>query len=98
MFGGGRGPGGPGGKRKMKVKPIARQIEVTLADIYNGKNIDLNVERQRVCEVCNGIGGTDKDAVQTCTSCKGQGIRTVLRQMGPGMYSQSRGPCDDCGG
>jgi len=25
-------------------------------------------------------------------------MKTVLRQMGPGMYSQSRGPCDDCGG
>lgn len=21
-----------------------------------------------------------------------------MRQMGPGMYSQSTGPCDDCGG
>ena len=63
MFGMG-GPGGPrGGKRKMRVKPIARQVEVTLADVYNGKTIDLNVERQRICGACNGIGGTDKDAV-----------------------------------
>lgn len=25
-------------------------------------------------------------------------MRTVMRQMGPGMYSQSTGPCDECGG
>jgi DnaJ family protein A protein 2 len=25
-------------------------------------------------------------------------MRTVLRQMGPGMYSQSTGPCDECNG
>jgi len=97
MFGGGM-PGGGGRKPKMRVKPIARQIEVTLADIYNGKTLDLSVERQRLCAACNGIGGTDKSAVQTCAPCKGQGVRTILRQMGPGMYSQSRGPCDECGG
>ena len=93
-FGGGMGGGGRKlrgrSKQKMKVKPIARQIEVTLADIYNGKKIDLNVERQRLCPACNGIGGTDKSAVQTCPDCKGQGFRTILRQMGPGMYSQSK--------
>ena len=62
MFGGGM-PGGGGRKPKMRVKPIARQIEVTLADIYNGKTLDLSVERQRLCATCNGIGGTDKSAV-----------------------------------
>jgi len=25
-------------------------------------------------------------------------MRTVMRQMGPGMYSQSTGPCDECHG
>jgi DnaJ family protein A protein 2 len=25
-------------------------------------------------------------------------MKTVMRQMGPGMYSQSTGPCDDCNG
>ena len=97
MFMGGGGPRG-GAQRKAKVKPIARQIEVILADIYNGKTLDIEVERQRICEGCDGIGGTDKSAVQKCSACKGQGFRTILRQMGPGMYSQSRGPCDECGG
>jgi len=36
--------------------------------------------------------------VQTCPHCKGRGMRTVMRQMGPGMYSQSTMPCDECGG
>jgi len=45
------------------------------------------VDRQRVCESCNGVGGTDSKAVQTCTGCKGRGMRTIMRQMGPGMYS-----------
>jgi len=96
FMGGGMGRGGP--KRKAKVKPIARQVEVTLADVYNGKTLLLNVERQRICVACNGIGGTDASAVVKCAGCKGTGIKTILRQMGPGMYTQSRGPCDECGG
>ena len=90
--------GGPAQKRKARVKPIARRIECTLNDIYAGNTYDINVDRQRICGGCNGIGGTDASAVVTCTACKGRGMRTVMRQMGPGMYSQSTGPCDECGG
>jgi DnaJ family protein A protein 2 len=25
-------------------------------------------------------------------------MRTVMMQLGPGMYTQRTGPCDDCGG
>ena len=91
--------GGQGGqKQKARVKSIARQVEVSLADVYNGKTIEVEVDRQRICDKCNGIGGTDASAVQTCSSCKGRGMKTTMRMMGPGMYSQSTGPCDDCNG
>jgi len=84
MFSGMQGRGQP---QKKRVKPIARQIEVTLADIYNGKTVELALERQRICGECDGKGGIDDTAVQTCTGCKGRGMRTIMRQMGPGMYS-----------
>jgi DnaJ family protein A protein 2 len=86
MFMGGRGGGAPS-KKQMRVKPITKQVEVTLADIYNGKEIFVEVDRQRVCGECNGIGGSDATAVQTCKGCKGRGMKTTMRQMGPGMYS-----------
>jgi DnaJ-class molecular chaperone len=47
----------------MRVKPITKQIEVSLADVYNGKEIEVDVDRQRICSACNGIGGTDASAV-----------------------------------
>ena len=96
MFTGGGGH--PGQKKKARVKPMAKRIDCTLADVYNGKSFDIDLDRQRICSACNGVGGTDASAVVTCTACKGRGMRTVMRQMGPGMYSQSTGPCDECGG
>jgi len=86
MFMGG-GRGGGAAKQKKRVKPITKQIEVSLADIYNAKYFEFEVDRQRICSGCDGKGGTDETAVQTCKACKGRGMRTVMRQMGPGMYS-----------
>lgn len=61
MFMGGRG--GAPSKKQMRVKPITKQVEVSLADIYNGKEIFVDVDRQRICSECNGVGGTDATAV-----------------------------------
>jgi len=71
---------------------------VTLEDIYNGSEIEFDVERSKICKACNGVGGSDLNAIQKCNGCKGKGMRTVMMQLGPGMYSQRTGPCDECGG
>lgn len=94
---------GGGGRQQRetgpkKVKPTAVQLDVSLEDLYNGKETEVQVERHRICAKCNGLGGSDATAVQTCKGCKGKGMRTVMMQLGPGMYSQRTGPCDECGG
>lgn len=45
MFTGMGGPGGGRPKQKMRVKPQTKQVEVSLADVYNGKTIELMVDR-----------------------------------------------------
>jgi len=37
-------------------------------------------------------------ANSTCEGCRGRGMKTKMTMIGPGMYSQSTGPCEDCGG
>jgi DnaJ-class molecular chaperone len=69
------------------VKPTVHNVEVSLDDLYNGKELTFNIERHRICAKCNGVGGTDATAVQACKGCKGKGMRTVMIQLGPGMYS-----------
>ena len=97
MFGMG-GRGGGGAPQAKKVKPMGVKLEVTLEDLYNGKEATVEVERHRICAKCNGVGGSDPKAVQACKPCKGKGMRTVMMQLGPGMYSQRTAPCDECGG
>jgi DnaJ family protein A protein 2 len=68
---------------------------VTLEEIYNGATKKIAINRDRVCLTCNGEGGAN---AKTCTECKGRGMVRKLMQVGPGMYTQSTGPCDDCSG
>ena len=72
-------------------------IKVTLAELYTGKTTKVAINRERICSKCDGKGGKE-GAVQTCSGCKGRGMKTTMTMMGPGMYSQRTGPCDDCHG
>jgi DnaJ family protein A protein 2 len=92
LFGGGRGRGKQGPK---KVKPILKEIKVTLEDLYNGVMKTLKYTRHRTCEPCEGKGGKD---AKKCTKCKGQGMIEKVVQLGPGFLSSSRSVCPDCHG
>lgn len=58
----------------------------------------MQITRDRICEACNGKGSSKEGGVKKCDACKGKGMRTKMMQLGPGMYSQSTGPCDVCRG
>lgn len=85
MFGMSRGGGGQGGPRKPKPKGV--KVMCTLEDIYNGKEHEFELPRLVKCVKCNGVGGSDPTAVQTCSSCKGRGAKMMMRQLGPGMIT-----------
>lgn len=70
-------------------------LKVSLEEIYNGTTKKIALNRDRVCTECNGEGGAN---AKTCSECKGRGMVKKLAQIGPGMYTQTAGPCDDCDG
>lgn len=47
--------GGPGGgPRRSKGEDSVIHYDVTLEDLYNGKSVKMNMEKEAVCAVCKG--------------------------------------------
>jgi len=92
--GGGRGGGRPSGPRRGK--DMVHQLKVSLEDLYKGKTTKLALQKHVLCSKCEGRGGKE-GSVKTCSTCHGQGVRVIMRQMGP-MVQQIQQPCGDCQG
>jgi len=88
---------GGGTKTKRKTKSVLHTLKVSLEDIYKGNKKYLEISRYRNCETCKGNGSKDPKANTTCTGCKGQGIKVVVRQISMGMIQQQV-TCPDCKG
>lgn len=92
--GGGRGRGRQPGE-KMRGRDTVHQMKVSLDDLYNGTTRQLAVQKNVICETCNGIGGKE-GSVQKCENCNGSGMDVRMRQIGPGMVQQIQQPCRPC--
>ncbi|CAI4711228.1 CFA_G0046110.mRNA.1.CDS.1 [Saccharomyces cerevisiae] len=89
--GGAQRPRGP-----QRGKDIKHEISASLEELYKGRTAKLALNKQILCKECEGRGGK-KGAVKKCTSCNGQGIKFVTRQMGP-MIQRFQTECDVCHG
>ncbi|XP_026215714.1 dnaJ homolog subfamily A member 1 [Anabas testudineus] len=89
--------GGSRMHRERKGKNIVHQITVTLEDLYNGATRKLAVQKNAVCERCEGRGSR-KGAAQMCMSCNGTGMQVRVHQLLPGMVQQVSTVCHSCQG
>ncbi|KAJ5707293.1 hypothetical protein N7488_007094 [Penicillium malachiteum] len=95
FFGGGGHFGHNSGHRRgpdMEVKAA-----LPLRDFYNGREINFLVEKQQICDTCEGTGSKDHKVV-TCDQCGGHGRVIKKHMLAPGMFQQVQMPCDKCGG
>lgn len=95
MFFGGGGRRGPTGPRRGE--DLVHPLRVSMEDLYNGKTCRLAINRDKICEACEGRGGAE-GCERECRDCDGNGVRIELRQIGPGMIQQSRAVCPSCRG
>ncbi|KAM8860492.1 dnaJ homolog subfamily A member 4 [Synchiropus picturatus] len=90
---------GGGGRmqRERKGKNLVHQLSVTLEEMYNGATRKLALQKNVVCEKCEGYGGK-KGTLEKCSTCKGRGVQIRVQQLGPGMIQQIQSMCSDCQG
>ncbi len=105
-FMGGRGGqrGRPGHERGSDLR---YNMEITLADAFNGKTAEIVVPTSMACESCSGSGAKPGTTPSACSTCGGhgkvrasQGFFTIERTC---HSCQGRGevigdPCGDCSG
>ncbi|XP_038561703.1 dnaJ homolog subfamily A member 4 [Micropterus salmoides] len=90
---------GGGGRmhRERRGKNVVHQLSVSLEEMYMGATRKLGLQKNVICEKCDGYGGK-KGALEKCSSCKGKGVQIKVQQIGPGMIQQIQSMCGDCHG
>lgn len=67
---------GPGPSRRSRgPQNTTVPYEISMEDVYRGKRVVMNLERDRVCRHCKGSGareGVDRKAGK-CATCQGKG-------------------------
>lgn len=94
MFGGGRQQRNQGPKQ---ADPIGQEVEVTLEQMYQGGDIDVEFRRQAKCQECDGQGSSVPNNIQRCSQCQGNGIVVQTEQRG-NMITQRQIHCPRCKG
>lgn len=112
IFGDFFGVGGPGGgrrnsQRQRRGADLRYMLEVTLKDVINGAEKDLEFDSEKSCAPCNGSGSEPGKPVETCPTCGGAG--QVVQSQGffsvattcpacRGAGKLIRNPCKSCKG
>ncbi|KAK1222851.1 hypothetical protein PQX77_014273 [Marasmius sp. AFHP31] len=89
---------GAGGPRRSKGRDSVIPYDVTLEDLYNGKSVKLNMEKEVVCGGCKGTGARGSAKPKQCATCEGKGWTFVTNQIGPSRLGTARSRCTDCNG
>lgn len=93
FFGG--GGGGGGGQRRGPNMEV--RILVPLRYFYTGNSSDFTIDKQTICEECDGSGSQDGQTHQ-CDQCGGRGVRIQKHMIAPGLFQQVQSVCEACGG
>lgn len=91
------GGGGHFGRGQRKGQNMEIRIEVPLRNFYTGADHEFKVEKQVICQKCEGSGSEDGQREQ-CHKCHGQGMVIQKQMLAPGIFQQMQMQCDVCGG
>ncbi|CAA7266930.1 unnamed protein product [Cyclocybe aegerita] len=92
------GPDVHGGRRRGKGEDSIIPYDVTLEDLYNGKSVKMNMEKEVLCSQCKGSGARGNAKPKPCSTCDGKGWTPTKLRLPNGAYGASRAQCTDCKG
>ena len=72
-------------------------VHIPLRDFYTGAEHEFSIEKQTICEECEGSGSAD-GVVDSCGGCGGRGVILQKHQLAPGIFQQVQMQCGTCGG
>ncbi|KAJ8385270.1 hypothetical protein AAFF_G00191470 [Aldrovandia affinis] len=89
---------GGGGRmhRERKGKNMVHTLSVSLEELYNGSTRKLCLQKNIICDRCEGRGGR-KEAVEMCPCCQGTGVQVQFKILGS-MLQQVSTICMACHG
>ncbi|KAK3111016.1 DnaJ- protein scj1 [Teratosphaeriaceae sp. CCFEE 6253] len=91
------GGGGRFQQGQRKGPNMEVRIQVPLRNFYTGAEHEFKVEKQAICDKCEGSGSEDGQR-DTCHRCHGQGMVIQKQMLAPGIFQQMQMQCDVCGG
>ncbi|KAJ3062147.1 DnaJ- protein scj1 [Podochytrium sp. JEL0797] len=94
----GFGGGGQRQQQERKGPETVMDLQVTLEELFNGEQVEVEINKQIICPICRGSGALHAHDVVKCTSCNGAGVKIVKQQLAPGMFQQMQTHCNVCGG
>ncbi len=85
--GGGRSQGGV-----RRGSDLRYNLEISLDDVFHGKEVKIQIPREEHCEKCHGTGSAD-GKTDVCPTCQGSG--QIRRSSG---FFSIASTCTNCGG
>lgn len=82
--------------RVKKSSPVVHQVNISLEDLFNGKNIKLKITKKAIFNRDNLCTEKLETTWTSCSDCNGIGMKTEMRQLAPGFVAQSQNPCRPC--
>jgi molecular chaperone DnaJ len=91
----------------LRGSDLRYDLEISLEDAYDGKNVELRIDTTVGCEPCKGSGAKPGTSARRCATCEGRGqVRAsqgffVVERVCPtcrGAGEVIADPCDRCRG
>lgn len=84
-------------EKRRKGRDLLYPISINLEDAYFGTEKEIEIERNEICDKCNGTGADSESKIVSCPSCNGTGeIRRTQRT--PFGYFTQITTCSQCRG